>query len=304
MKFYPCSTDAANRIKFLFYENKGESITLDHHLNKIDLCNYEILIISTDPPNIPWISKYPFDFKMILNIFNAWRVISENKFRNSPEVNSARETINRLGIGIPIFEGAKSESLYLFNNGVGKLQYFLLLPNNSSNSFPLFELLTLSNLYQLSQNSFPIHSSGIVHKEKLFLFCGPSGAGKSTISLLSANQGDMVLDEDQLLLTPGDIGYCDAQAWGYSLQKTNAPLTAVFKLVQDNQDRLIPLSRSQTASFLMERTVDVLGFNIVNNCTINVFFQVARLARLIPGYELHFTKSPDFWDLIDAEFGD
>jgi len=31
---------------------------------------------------------------------------------------------------------------------------------------------------------------------------------------------------------------------------------------------------------------------------------IGDLARTIPGYELHFRKSPDFWKLIDAEFPD
>ena len=110
-----------------------------------------------------------------------------------------------------------------------------------------------------------------------------------------------MLDEDQLLLQPMQNGPWQAQAWGYSLQTCEAPVSAVFKLVKDKEDRLVPLSRVQTAHFLMDRVLDVMHLALERKALELIFHRMAELARQIPGYELHFRKSPDFWRLIDDE---
>ena len=86
-----------------------------------------------------------------------------------------------------------------------------------------FVIRYLSCLWQWEREKITIHSAGIVHKGKLILFGGPSGAGKRTVSKIYAEQGDFVLDEDQLLIRLKPNRTYVAQAWGYSLQDSDVP---------------------------------------------------------------------------------
>jgi hypothetical protein len=89
---------------------------------------------------------------------------------------------------------------------------------------------------------------------------------------------------------------------GYSLRTCDSPIKAVFKLIQDKSDLLLPLSELKTSRFLTERVMEVCGFFSSSDRLRNIFSMASRVARSIPGYELHVRKSPDFWKLIDAEF--
>lgn len=269
--------------------------------NKLDLTGYRVMFIT--PDSLDDIDEFhevsAFDLKEIVD---AWRIIRGVGLTDIEKQEAAWLKIDEFGERMPGHPRRSSMILRRFRNSSNPNLYFLLLNEKEPIIFPLYELNQLCNLWQLEQGNIPIHSSAIVHHKHLFLFGGPSGAGKSTVSKLSAEKGDWVLDEDQLLLNSTPEGNCSTQAWGYSLQTTNVPLKAVFKLIQDTKDQIIPLTESQTAIFLLERMVEPLGFMRVNKYIQNLFSYSAKLARSIPGYELHFRKSPDFWNLIDAEF--
>jgi hypothetical protein len=44
-----------------------------------------------------------------------------------------------------------------------------------------------------------------------------------------------------------------------------------------------------------------MGYPLHNYMMNKLFKQIAAIARHLPGYELHFQKSPDFWELIDEQ---
>jgi hypothetical protein len=180
--------------------------------------------------------------------------------------------------------------------------HFLVFTGDKG-EIPIFDIARLINIAEIEHNRFPIHASGVMDKKGLYLFGGPSGAGKSTLSSLSKNSGHSVLDEDQLLLRDYEDSYITANAWGYSLQKNDLPLKAVFRLVKSENNLLVKSTKFATAKFLMQQILEVTGVEISGTRLKQIYSFCSKLARSIPGYELHFRKSPDVWKLIDAEFG-
>jgi hypothetical protein len=272
--------------------------------DKLNSCNLKIVIIAGKPPISSKIDFYGNDVQKLLDLTTAWSDILDVESQNIEKQKQAWLVIDQIGERLPGHLRRSSSRLRRFRNSDGSNNYFVLLMGNEPDILPTNELNNLCNNWQLENGLIPIHSAGVVHRGKLLLLAGPSGAGKSTVSSLSAEQGDWVLDEDQLLLKPQEAGPWQAQAWGYSLQTSAAPLTAVFKLVQDTEDRLVPLSSLQTAHFLMDRVLDVMGLALEKRFLEQIFHRIADLARHIPGYELHFRKSADFWGLIDTELYD
>ena len=120
---------------------------------------------------------------------------------------------------------------------------------------------------------------------------------------MSGDLGDHVVDEDQLLLNKRTHGIFSANGWGYSLNPCDIPLRAIFRLTQAKKDILTPMNRVQTARFLGEQVFQLLGNNLPVEILSITVKKTAEIARTIPGYELQFRRSPDFWKLIDAEFG-
>jgi hypothetical protein len=53
----------------------------------------------------------------------------------------------------------------------------------------------------------------------------------------------------------------------------------------------------------MEQSFVLAGKMQPENAIVEVFTRIADLARSVPGYQLLFRRSPEFWKLIEAEFG-
>jgi hypothetical protein len=272
--------------------------------NKLILCDFKILFITGDLSIFERYNLCRDDIQKLTDLSSAWKIVLSSGVEEIEKHKQAWSIIDQIGERSPGHLRPASPRLRRFRNSAGSNIYIVLIAGDEPEILPLFELNNLCNNWQLEHGLIPIHSAGVVHRGKLLLFAGPSGAGKSTVSNLSADQGDRVLDEDQLLLNPYEDRSWQAQAWGYSLQTSAAPLTAVFKLVQDTEDRLIPLSSLQTAHFLMDRVLDVMGLALEKKSLEQIFHRIAGLSRHIPGYELHFRKSADFWGLIDDELHD
>lgn len=75
-------------------------------------------------------------------------------------------------------------------------------------------------------------------------------------------------------------------------------------LIQDDMDYLVPLSTIQVTKLLYEGMMQIPKSSAIHKGRqARAFKTMSEIARNIPGYELHFRKSPDFWKVIDAEFG-
>jgi hypothetical protein len=299
---YSDSAKCAEKKFFQISFNKEYSI-ISSILEKISACDYTVIIVSDDSssftinPHDKWINE-------ITRLHEAWMIIRDEGMTNFEVQRKAWMIIDEIGGKVTSNENMViSPNLRRLQVDPSGKTFFVLLTGNEPDGLPIYEMSNLCNLWQLENRNIPIHASGIVHLGGLFLFGGISGAGKSTISRLSSALGDTIVDDDQLLLHFLGKGTYYASAWGSSLTVFDAPVRAIFHIIQDNNNLLTPLRSSEEALFLMEQVFQVTGKNLLSyNMLKKVFNLVSSIARSIPGYELHFTKTPDFWKLIDAEF--
>jgi hypothetical protein len=170
--------------------------------------------------------------------------------------------------------------------------------------------LALATNWHIQEGGLCLHSSAVASPYGGILFLGNSGFGKSTVTRLTMEKGYEVLGDDlnfiryineeyflksgpSVRLIPG----------GYS--HLVPPLRGIFVLKQDTQDHLIPLSKTQTAQSLFDSLKQTPYATRLSNLSIKQAFQtIGSIARRTPAYELHFRKSPDFWELIGEQFSD
>lgn len=156
-----------------------------------------------------------------------------------------------------------------------------------------------------------LHSSGVVHEGKAFLFSGKSGAGKSTASrLLAEDTSFTVLHDDMVAIARTKEGF---HAWSTPLSgempasySMGAPLQAVFFLKHDQTNFANRLSRRKAAALLAFSLVPPLivkNGSLVNQPAESVK-QLFLLADCIPCYELHFRPERGFWECISQLFED
>ena len=155
-----------------------------------------------------------------------------------------------------------------------------------------------------------LHSAVVAHKTDGFMFLGPSNAGKTTLATMSASIGCAVLgDEHNFIIPDQGIGYVLTAApsikrfpVGYSERRP--PLGGIFRLVQDKTNFLVSIPPIEIAKTLFDAFMETPpGPLLSDELLARAFGIMGDIARRTPGYELHFCKSPDFWDVIDAEFG-
>jgi hypothetical protein len=170
----------------------------------------------------------------------------------------------------------------------------------------------LATQWHVERGGLSMHSAAVARGDDGFLFLGPSAKGKSTVARMSASVGLSALGDDlNFIIKDAGKGYRLAATAspmlspvGYSLLKPI--LRGVFALVQDERDYLMPMPPVQTARLLFD------GFNqqtpyvrrIPDTLVVQAFHTACNIARRIPAYELHFRKSPDFWNVIHERFPD
>lgn len=298
MEFFYFS-DKSERAWRCFMLGKGTNPKTDPLRKKMALCGYRIFLIADDQLCTDRLT----DFKTLglLQIFNAWQNVQGKGLSDMAIQQTGWEIIEHYGQ--PFYDnGIKTAIVWKFRSIKAKNAFFILLSGFERDGLPRYELLLLSNLWQLMNGALPLHSSGVVYKDRLFIFAGQSGAGKSTVAKFGIEMGGRVLDEDQVLVQFRNKRYFSAVGWGFDVVPYNKPIRAIFKLIQDTTDRIEPLTQSRAAQLILENSNEIFGDRISEEGFGRLFAMSSAIARQIPGFELHFRKSPDFWKLIDENF--
>ncbi len=211
----------------------------------------------------------------------AWRVIYEHGDEIAPN----------LGV------------FWLRNNKTPCLFWLCSKQNFIETQARLADLLPKISAYcHIRQGRGLFHAAGILHKDQGYLFLGASGAGKSTISSLSSTQGDKIIHDDHVVVYRGETGKWLLSDIAYSHQ--GIPVNAFLFLVQDHKDLLLPITHAETVKRLLENLNDHGSQVLFGDILKNAFTTLAEVARHVPSYELHFRKSPDFWNVIRERFPD
>jgi hypothetical protein len=163
--------------------------------------------------------------------------------------------------------------------------------------------------WYVSHGGLLLHGAAMAMNQNGYLFLGKGGAGKSTTAALSASVGVSVLSDDlAFVIMQGLDGYELAAAPGQTSRYSTDPLLrpqlkGVFLLFKDTQDKIVPVSQLVTANAIFRSFEWNHWVDHMPPTALTLAFQTTcDIARHIPGYELHFRKSPDFWKLIDEQF--
>jgi hypothetical protein len=163
-------------------------------------------------------------------------------------------------------------------------------------------------LWHLERKGLALHSAAVaMPTNDGFLFLGDSGAGKTTVGQFCHGAGWAVLGDDTNFLIGNDKnGYLlhfsptiNRPPYPYS---DNTPsLKAIFLLQQDTSDYLVRQSPKTIASYLYN-SFQALTFThrIPDEYQQKAFEICTAVAKQVPGFELHFTNSEKFLDIIKS----
>lgn len=159
---------------------------------------------------------------------------------------------------------------------------------------------------RLGYDACLVHSAGVIHGGRGFLFVGPSEAGKSTIANLS--RGRTVLNDEMnlvefrpdgphLLGTPFNGHYRDKQPGA-------APLAAVLLLAHGPHHALEPVGAAEAAGAIASQITPPVGLDEVADAStrLQMLETGMRLVQAAPVRRLVFLPDAGFWPLLEQAF--
>lgn len=159
----------------------------------------------------------------------------------------------------------------------------------------------------LENESFFLHSSGVVKDNKAYIFFGPSGAGKTTVAQLS--KGMPLLSDDQVLVYLKDGKACASGvpfSGGERFRKENGAIPSLnvnqefeiagfYWLVKDEETFVEPLSLVMGAARLSSTIPFIKDGPFPMQKALDIATGIAEVSKI---YALHFKKDKSFWDII------
>jgi hypothetical protein len=157
-------------------------------------------------------------------------------------------------------------------------------------------------LFLPERTSFLMHSAGILDDGRCHLFFGHSGAGKSTVTELSEPR--RALSDDMVLIDasgPEVLAHAVPFFGLYPMKERVRgafPVAGAFRLRQDTRDELVSLGTARAAATVSASVpfVQDLGLNRADLTDV-----ITEVCRRVPIYDLHFTRSGRFWEIIHRE---
>jgi len=173
----------------------------------------------------------------------------------------------------------------------------------------LLYLLFIATCWHIERGGLYLHSSAVQRSPNNgFLFLGASGNGKTTVAKLSVEAGYSALGDDLNFIIKDQNGFKLAAAPSVvqslpNYSKFSPSLRAIFRLVKDDHDELVPLSPIEISKYLLESLKQIPKASLLTDEVFQQAFKTAAfIARCVPGYELHFRKTKEFWRIIDEKF--
>ncbi|MFN2400326.1 MAG: hypothetical protein ABR543_17065 [Gemmatimonadaceae bacterium] len=143
-----------------------------------------------------------------------------------------------------------------------------------------------------------LHASSVKVGEQALLFIGHSGAGKSTMAEFAGSAGAEVLTDDRTIVT---LDHGTPKAWGTPWHGTcarssagSAPIAAMFLLIQDVQDALLPMKPARAFSEVFVRMYQPTADHAEVERVID---SLQEVVGVVPMYELRCRKSTAGFDL-------
>jgi hypothetical protein len=191
-------------------------------------------------------------------------------------------------------------SLLKFNKKLNRVIYY----SQDQTGHYLINLLflILFSLILPNNNAILLHASGVLNKNKGYLFAAPSGGGKSTISKLALKKKYTLLNDDRVFLYKDKISkklkICGTPWHGEIPQFANnsGNIDKMFFLIKSKYNKIQPMNKGVALTQLYRNSC---SFTVIADILKNKnnFYQV--LLKEMDFYWLYFKPEQDLWRLID-----
>jgi hypothetical protein len=184
-----------------------------------------------------------------------------------------------------------------------------LRSSNATREVEYFLRVTLA-LFAWVRGGLLVHSAALKVGQGAFLFTGQSGSGKSTVVSLSRGRQQTTALSDDLVVIRPDGGMWRAYGtpfWNFrpeSLppegregQTSSGPIRAIYKLVQDRDVFVEPMSSAAAAAELLANCPIV---NSQPALAQDLLLRCRDVAKAVGMQRLHFRKDDAFWDIISC----
>jgi hypothetical protein len=189
----------------------------------------------------------------------------------------------------------------------GKIRAHKVLMTNPT--IRVFEQLLYQAFYSANpaeyRNEFLIHSCGVMHGGRGYLFVGPPESGKSTVARLSLP--DRVLNDEINLIrfSTKEVEICNTPFNGLFKEKSEGrgTLRAVLLLRQASEHKLINVDGAEAVKALVREIVPPIGLDsvITPEVRADMLDMAIRIQQSVPVYRMEFQHNAGFWELIDRE---
>lgn len=238
----------------------------------------------------PWLSAGPADCAVTVRCGSGQRMPG----RPSPEASFDAD--RRCRVAAPGYLGmiaayGGSASLELAAPDVADVDYFLR---------------AVLALLAFERGGLLVHAAGFLRHGQAVLLSGRSGIGKSTSVRVSVGLAHTsALGDDLILLLPQAAGWLayGTPFWNHETplawrggQTQAGRLAGIFRLVQDTQVRVQPVSPAHIVAGLLS---DLPIVPLDTGRVAAVLARLQQIGRAVTTGQLHFRPEPSFWSVID-----
>jgi hypothetical protein len=151
-----------------------------------------------------------------------------------------------------------------------------------------------------------LHAAGVVRNGFGYVFFGPSGAGKTTTSRIAARSFDVVSDDLVVIRIENGSGTLYGVPFRGEMSDApranqKAPLKGIFRLRQDTEHYIEPMSRVTAVASLAASSPFIVRELSLSDLLVDI---CEVIVRSVPVMALHFKRDDGYWKVIDEHFED
>jgi hypothetical protein len=169
-------------------------------------------------------------------------------------------------------------------------------------SAAIFDMVvrTLYSVILLRYGGVLVHSAGVVHDNRGYVFPGPSECGKTTLAQDADRHSLRVIGDDITAIRRynGQYFLFGTPFWGLfsgTDYPSGAPLAALYTPVKSDRCRVVPQDTSEGVVTLMQ---SILNFTGNRQSNVSLLRIATDIIDCVTHPVLYFTKSDNIWNRI------